>query len=65
MVATDTALNLDAKKVSANLLEEAKGKERANANLLEKVGKSVALRRKWNDLEKRIVKKSVQQELVN
>jgi len=60
MVATDTALNLD-----ASLLEEAKGKGRVSENLLEKVEKSVALRRKWSDLEKRIVKKSVQQELVN
>ncbi len=61
MVATDTALNLNA---NAHLLE-AKGKERVSANLLEKVDESVAIRRKLSDLEKRIVKKSVQQELVN
>ncbi len=62
MVATDTALNLNA---NASLLEEAKGKGRVSANLLEKVDESVALRRKLSDLEKSIVKKSVQQELVN
>ena len=58
MVATVTALN-----ASANLLEEVRAK--VSANLLEKVDESVALRRKLSDLEKSIVKKSVQQELVN
>ncbi len=65
MVATDTALNLDAKKVSANLLEKAKGKGRVSANLLEKAEKGVAIWRKWSDLEKRIVKKSAQKEHAN
>ena len=38
MVATDTALNLNA---NASLLEEAKGKGRVSANLLEKVDENV------------------------
>ncbi len=58
MVATVTALN-----ANASLLEEVRAK--VSANLLEKVDESVALRRKLSDLEKSIVKKSVQQELVN